>query len=67
MKALLVLSNFYTEIAKENFVSTRYYMYISKSKSSSQYLDSLSGQATVSEEGQYKSNRFLIWNQIKGE
>ena len=67
MKALLVLSNFYTEIAKEDFVSTRYYMYISKSKSSSQYLDSLSGQATVSEEGQYKSNRFLIWNQIKEE
>lgn len=61
MKALLVLSNFYTEIAKEDFVSTRYYMYISKSKSSSQYLDSLSGQATVSDEGQYKSNNFLIW------
>ena len=61
MNALLVLSNYYREEIEEQFVSTEYYMYISKSKSSMQYLDSLSGQATVSDEGQYKSNLFLIW------
>ncbi len=61
MNALLVLSNFYTDIVKKDYISTRYYMYISKSKAGSQYLDSLNGQATVSDEGQYKVNNFLIW------
>ena len=61
MNALLVLSRSYMLQADEQFVSSRYYMYISKSKSSSQYLDSLSGQATVTDEGQYKENSFLIW------
>ena len=28
----------------------------------SQYLDSLNGQATVTDEGEYKYNTFLIWN-----
>ena len=65
MDALLVLSNDYCEINDEQFVSTLYYMYISKSKSSSQYLDSLSGQATVSDVGEYKANNFLIWKPIE--
>ncbi len=30
-------------------------------KAGTQYLDSLSGQATISDEGQYKVNTFLIW------
>ena len=42
-------------------------MYISKSKSSSQYLDSLDGQASVTDEGQYKVNNFLIWKPNKIE
>lgn len=61
MNALLVLSNFYRDTVQKDYISTRYYMYISKSKAGSQYLDSLSGQATVSDEGQYKVNNFLIW------
>ena len=61
MNAILVLSYDYDEVAKEQFILTRFNMYISKSKSSSQYLDSLGGQATILEEGQYKSNKFLIW------
>lgn len=61
MNALLVLSNYYGTIPKKDYIYTKYYMYISKSKAGSQYLDSLSGQATVLDEGQYKSNNFLIW------
>lgn len=61
MNALLVLSCNYKEEIDEQFISTRYYMYISKSKAGTQYLDSLSGQATISDEGQYKVNTFLIW------
>ena len=61
MNALLVLSCNYKEEIDEQFISTRYYMFISKSKAGTQYLDSLSGQATISDEGQYKVNTFLIW------
>lgn len=61
MDALLVLSKEYSEAADGQYVNTRYYMYISKSKASSQYLDSLNGSASVSDEGQYKANNFLIW------
>lgn len=61
INALLVLSNYYLKLVNENYISTRYYMYISKSKAGSQYLDSLNGQASVSDEGQYKANNFLIW------
>lgn len=65
MNALLVLSNDYYEINDEQFIFKPYYMYISKSKSSSQYLDSLSGEATVSDVGEYKENSFLIWKPIE--
>lgn len=61
MNALLVLSNYYYLENLKDYISTRYYMYISKSKAGAQYLDSLRGQATVSDEGQYRENNFLIW------
>ena len=67
MDALLVLSSNYNNAIDHEFLLTRYYMYISKSKSSSQYLDSLSGQATIVDEGQYKANDFLIWRQGENE
>lgn len=62
LNALLVLSKSYTDVAECDYLTTRYYMYISKSKAGSQYLDSLNGQATISDEGEYKYNTFLIWN-----
>lgn len=61
MNANLVLSKYYNDIANDNYISTKYHMYISNSKAGSQYLDSLGGQATVMNEGQYKENTFLIW------
>lgn len=61
MNALLVLSTYYAYDIEDEYIKTRYYMYISRSKSSSQYLDSLDGQASVTDEGQYKVNNFLIW------
>lgn len=61
MNALLVLNNEYSAIKSEDFIVTKYYMYISKSKAGAQYLDSLSGQASVIDEGQYKANTFMIW------
>ena len=67
MNALLVLSSEYRNAVDEQFEEKEYCMYISKSKASAQYLDSLSGQATVESEGQYKSNWFLIGKQIEDE
>jgi len=61
LNALLVLSRNYLDTIENNYINTRYYMYISKSKAGSQYLDSLAGQATITDEGQYKDNTFLIW------
>lgn len=61
MNALLVLSNYYQSESLKDYLSTIYYIYISKSKSGSQYLDSLGGQAAVYDEGQYRDNNFLIW------
>ena len=61
MNAILVLSSRYSNIESENYVVTKYYMYISKSKAGCQYLDSLNGSAGISDEGQYKANNFLIW------
>lgn len=65
MNALLVLSNVYAKATNKQYINTRYYMYISKSKASSQYLDSLNGSASVTDEGQYKANNFLIWRPIE--
>lgn len=61
MNALLVLSSNYSSITSSEYIITKYYIYISKSKAGSQYLDSLSGENTVSDEGQYKGNTFMIW------
>ncbi len=36
-------------------------MYISKSKTDEQSLDSLNGSNTVDKEGSYKKNKFLIY------
>lgn len=67
MNALFVISKYYANDIEDEYIKTRYYMYISKSKSSSQYLDSLDGQASVTDEGQYKVNNFLIWKPNKIE
>ena len=63
MNAKLVLSNQYSSVQNANYISTRYYMYISKSKAGAQYLDSLSGRNDVSDEGHYKSSTFLVLNE----
>lgn len=65
MNALLALSSTYSSIASSEYIVTRYHIYISKSKAGSQYLDSLSGENTVSDEGQYKSNTFMVWQNQK--
>ena len=63
MNALLVLSSAYENEENNNYIVTNYFMYISKSKAGSQYLDSLKGQATISDEGQYRKNKFMILQQ----
>ena len=63
MNALPVLSNYYNNVIDNNYIATRYYMYISKSKAGYQYLDSLSGQVMISDEGQYKLNTFLVFKE----
>ena len=60
MGAMLVLSNCYSAMAKANYVRTNFHVYISKSKAGAQYLDSLNGSATVSDEGGYRTNNFYI-------
>lgn len=55
----LVLSRDYHPV-KQNFTQTLFDIYISKSKAGEQYLDSLDGPASVSAEGSYKANSFLI-------
>lgn len=58
--AALVLSMDYQNAAKEDFVQTRLYLYISASKAGEQYLDSLGGNAETSSEGSYRANAFMI-------
>lgn len=67
MNALLVLSSTYSSVANNEYIVTKYHIYISKSKAGSQYLDSLSGENTVTEEGQYKMNTFMIWQNQNNE
>ena len=59
INATLILSNYYSDL-KDDYARTKYYLYISKSKAGSQYLDSLGGAATISDEGSYKSNTFMM-------
>lgn len=60
LDTMLVLSSDYRNHIPSGFTWTKYAVYISKSKAGAQYLDSLGGQATVSAEGSYKSNTFLV-------
>lgn len=61
MNALLVVNNEYSDVVGPDYIVTRYHIYISKSKAGSQYLDSLNGENTITDEGQYKANTFMIW------
>lgn len=56
---MLVLAKSYLP-AGSDFVQTNFDIFISKSKAGAQYLDSLDGEATVSEEGSYRANSFLV-------
>lgn len=56
---MLVLSTKYTPM-DDTFTRTLFEIYISKSKAGAQYLDSLGGEATVSEEGYYRTNSFFV-------
>lgn len=67
MNALLVLSNEYSDVVNQNYIVTKYHIYISKSKAGSQYLDSLCGENRITDEGQYKANTFMIWQNQKNE
>ena len=61
--ARLVLSCYYQDHVKtKEYLKSNYYLYISKSKNGSQYLDSLYGEASVSASGDYSSNIFLVEN-----
>ncbi len=60
MGVMLVASGEYAQAATDRFVRTWLSLYISKSKAGRQYLDSLNGQATASDEGSYVSNSFLV-------
>ena len=60
LDTMLVLSADYRAEATSGFTWTKYAIYISKSKAGAQYLDSLGGQATVSAEGSYKADAFLV-------
>jgi len=60
MGTVLVLSLDYHVDCGKSFARTKYDIYISKSKAGTQYLDSLDGPATVSSEGSYKANTFLV-------
>lgn len=61
--ARLVHSCYYQDDVKtKKYIKSNYYLYISKSKNGSQYLDSLYGEASVSASGDYSSNIFLLEN-----
>jgi hypothetical protein len=60
MGAMLVLSNQYSDSLRDGYTLTNFHMYISRSKAGAQYLDSLNGQASVSDEGGYRVNSFYI-------
>ncbi len=58
--AMLVLSSDYGDTQLQGFTRTRFHIYISRSKAGAQYLDSLNGSASVSDEGGYRVNNFFI-------
>jgi hypothetical protein len=53
--AKLVVSSYYREEVTEGLEGKNYYIFISYSKNGQQYLDSLTGQATESNAGDYQS------------
>lgn len=57
----LILNGEYDDSCADSVTRTRYFMFIPKSKAGAQYLDSLSGEAKVSDEGSYRGNTFLLW------
>lgn len=70
LQTKVVISQSYHKYeASKNYESRDYYVYISASKNGSQYLDSLRGEATVSDSGMYGKNSFLLKpnNQEEGE
>ena len=57
LQSRLVLNAKYTVDA---YIPVHYWLYISRSKGGEQYIDSLGGHASVSDEQSYKENRFLM-------
>ena len=60
MNALAVLSYNYRDIHPDGFALTSFDLYISASKASAQYLDSLGGCSTVANTNRYYENSFLV-------
>jgi hypothetical protein len=61
LKALPVLSRYYDDVAvSAGYCKMEYSMYISKSKAGKQYLDSLGGYASASNEASYKTCEFYL-------
>lgn len=62
LNAITVLNTQYLNATPENegYISSGYYLYISKSKGGEQYLDSLCGETKVTDEGSYGKGTFLI-------
>lgn len=62
LNAIAVLNTRYIDAALENagYLSVGYYLYISKSKGGAQYLDSLNGETSVTDEGSYRKGIFCI-------
>lgn len=59
--AVSVLARRYVNCyARDQYVSSPFYVYISKSKNGQQYLDSLGGAATTSRKEKYVEGAFLV-------
>lgn len=68
LHARMVISRSYAKYeASEPYERKDYYVYISASKNGNQYLDSLGGEATVSDSGLYGKNQFLMEKEEKTE
>lgn len=62
LNAILVLAPDYASIVSETtlFVQQDLYLFISRSKAGMQYLDSLGGEATATDEGSYRCSKFYV-------
>ena len=49
---------------ENGYVWSNYYVYISKSKNGRQYLDSLGGNATVSDSGSFRKSSFVLREEL---